>query len=80
MSTDPGAVATQAAIDRLEYLDECLGIECEGGEAIWPEDLQAPYCGCNVCQVRETLAAAWPIIEKYVRDQRRLELVKPSLS
>lgn len=32
-----------------------------------PDPSVGPYCGCDTCIIRETLAAAWPVIEAAVR-------------
>jgi len=63
--------AQRAAEARLEELERCLLLELDGEDpdAIpWPEDMQAPYDGCSTCQVRETLAAAYPHLERLIRE------------
>lgn len=27
----------------------------------------APYCGCTTCDIRETLAGAWPVIQEMIK-------------
>ena len=45
--------------------DEC---EIEHPEGEHPNPACGPFCGCDTCQVREVLHAAWPIIERYARE------------
>lgn len=70
--TDWGYQAQQAAeahMDTLErwqeYYDEGEP-EDERPEGDPPESA-GPYCGCHTCVIRETLHAAWPVIEEAVR-------------
>lgn len=30
-----------------------------------PSPAIGPFCGCETCVVREVIAGAWPVIEKY---------------
>ncbi len=63
---DYGYEAHAAAVERLNALD---GMEdMEGGEdpGLEPAPTE-PFCGCTDCIVRETLVAAWPIIEAGIR-------------
>lgn len=56
----------QAAEARLRVLGDCLELQEDGVPAEdipWPDDLQAPYCGCDTCMVREVLVAAWAILQ-----------------
>jgi len=62
MSRDYGYEAHQTAKARWQQLDEALYVDEYGGEPEWPEDLVAPYDGCEDCVVREILHAAWPIL------------------
>lgn len=58
---DAGEAAQRAA---EAHLDACQAAEFgeENGEENVESPAVAPYCGCTTCDVRETLAAAWPII------------------
>ena len=29
-----------------------------------------PFCGCDTCITRETIAGAWPVIEKYFEQRQ----------
>ena len=37
-----------------------------GGEPLGDDPAVGPFCGCQTCEVREVLAAAWPIIQEGV--------------
>lgn len=73
---DWGYEAHQAAVKHLDACDAFMYWE-EEGEAEGEErpagesPAIAPYCGCQDCTIRETLHAAWPIIEEAVRRTRR---------
>lgn len=64
---DHGVAMQQAAERHLEavwaafYADE----EAEDGAEPVESPAVGPFCGCEVCLVRETLAGAWPEIERY---------------
>jgi hypothetical protein len=60
-SRDAGWEAHRAAITHLEACGEALFAE-EEGDAGTESPAVGPYCGCSDCDVRETLAAAWPIL------------------
>lgn len=69
---DWGFEAQQAAEKHLDLCDAHMYWEEEGeaeGEDRPEGESPAigPYCGCQTCTVRETLYAAWPIIEEAVR-------------
>ena len=66
--TDHGAEAQRAAEAWLLRLEECRHAEDDGEVVEWPTDLLAPYCGCETCQVRETLRAAAPHLERGFRE------------
>ena len=61
--TDYGYEAHRAAKERWQQLHEALSIEESGGEPDWPEDMVAPYDGCEDCVIREILTAAWPFLQ-----------------
>ena len=61
MSTIPvdvGVLAQRAAEDHLAACWEALDIMEESPAS-------APFCGCQTCEVREVLYAAWPIFERH---------------
>jgi hypothetical protein len=60
---DAGWAAHQAAIAHLQACEEALyaAEEAEDPSAV-ESPAVGPYCGCSDCDVRETLAAAWPIL------------------
>jgi hypothetical protein len=64
----PGWAAHQAAQQHLTKVWEALYAqeEAEDGEDI-DSPAFGPFCGCETCVIRETLAAAWPVIEEYFR-------------
>ena len=66
--TDHGAAAQKAAEEWLNLLEGCRMAEDDGEEVDWPADLLAPYDGCVTCQVRETLRAAAPHLERGFRE------------
>ena len=39
--------------------------EADDGEEIDFPETAGPFCGCDVCIVREVLWAAWPIFEEH---------------
>jgi hypothetical protein len=57
---DAGWQAHRAAIAHLQACGEALMADDDGDEVGSPA--VGPYCGCSDCDVRETLAAAWPIL------------------
>jgi hypothetical protein len=60
---DAGLDAHAAAVAHLEA---CAAAMFAAEEAEDPAEVGSPavgpYCGCTDCDVRETLAAAWPIL------------------
>lgn len=65
---DAGEEAQRAAEAHLEACMAALD-EAEEAEdsdayavAVGKSPATAPFCACTTCEVRETLAAAWPII------------------
>lgn len=63
--------AYKAAEAFLETLGELEEIEAETGEQQdWPPTAGA-YCGCGVCDLREGLFAAWPVLLSGVTDLLR---------
>jgi hypothetical protein len=61
-SPDAGWDAHRAAIAHLEKCAEALFAEEDGDLAEATSPAVGPYCGCGGCDVRETLAVAWPIL------------------
>lgn len=58
-----------ACDDYMAELDECganLSAIEELVQRLGPDPALGPYCGCLTCQIRETLFAAWPHVEKAV--------------
>jgi hypothetical protein len=66
MPKDVGAAAHKAACDRLTQLWEAWDAEQEGYDAEWPENAGA-FCGCQDCEVREVLTAAWDTLAEAFR-------------
>lgn len=66
---DYGHLAQKAAEAHLAACDDALYDYDEHGDdaTVQMPETAGPYCGCSTCIVRETLHAAWPIIEQYVR-------------
>jgi hypothetical protein len=62
-TADAGWDAHRAAIKHLEACSDAM-FAAEEAEA--PDDIESPaigpYCACLDCDVRETLAVAWPIL------------------
>lgn len=65
---DYGREAHEAAERHLEDCFVALGVEEDGGEPIWPEDLESAFDGCTTCVIREVLYAAWPILLQGARE------------
>lgn len=61
-SPDAGWDAHRAAIAHLQKCAEAMFAEEEGDLAETTSPAVGPYCGCADCDVRETLAVAWPIL------------------
>ncbi|GLW34486.1 hypothetical protein [Actinoplanes regularis] len=60
---DAGWEAHRAALAHLEACSEAMYAAEETGDLGEAESpAVAPYCGCGDCDVRETLAVAWPIL------------------
>lgn len=58
---DVAAEAHAAAAAFIEKLAELEELETETGEQQeWPATA-SPYCGCDTCDLREGLFAAWPV-------------------
>lgn len=53
------AAAHKAGLERLE---ECAAVLLDDAPG---ENLEAPFCGCETCVVREILSAAYPFLEKH---------------
>jgi len=62
-SRDAGWDAHRAAVAHLEKCAEAMFAEEDSdGLAEVVSPAVGPYCGCTDCDVRETLAVAWPIL------------------
>lgn len=62
---DPGPAAQAAAEAHLEKVWTAF-YEAEDGDTDEPQSPEsAPFCGCDTCITRETIAGAWPVIEAY---------------
>ena len=55
-------MACQAALDFEDYGDYYSGAGEEFEAPEFPENMAAPYCGCETCVIRETLHVSWPIL------------------
>jgi len=73
---DFGIEAQKAAEHHLQNCAEMLDVEeqwgqgeAEGRKTMWDTEPIGPYCGCDVCIVREVLYAGWPIAEESVLDE-----------
>jgi hypothetical protein len=64
---DYGYEAHRAAEKHLIACFEALDAEGEGDDGQWPPDMAGPFDGCDTCQVRETLHAAWPFLLEAAR-------------
>lgn len=69
MTRDYGYEAHRAAMQRWEALEAALSAEEVGEEPEWPEDMFAPYDGCDDCVVREILHAAWPLLQLAAQEE-----------
>jgi hypothetical protein len=62
-SPDAGWDAHRAAVAHLQACMEAMFAEDESeGDTVPASPAVGPYCGCTDCDVRETLAVAWPIL------------------
>lgn len=66
---DWGRLAHDAA---AEHLDKCWTSYDDGADCPSTE----PFCGCETCCIRETLAGAWPIIERMIQHEVALALAR----
>lgn len=74
--TDFGALAQKAAEEHLNGCWEAYWAEemLEDPNAELPESPAfAPFDGCETCVVREILSAAWPFVERSVREDLEQE-------
>lgn len=60
-SPDAGWDAHRAAVAHLQACAEALCAQEDDGADV-ESPAAGPYCGCSDCDVREVLAAAWPIL------------------
>jgi hypothetical protein len=72
LPVDFGDRAHRAAEDRLDVLMGLLDADPEEFAAATahldpPPVAGVGYCGCATCDIRETLAAAWPILLEAAR-------------
>lgn len=75
VEVDYGREAHAAAEEHIQACFEALA-DCDEYDASDDDDdmdvptspALAPFCGCLTCIVRETLYAAWPLVEKQVRE------------
>ena len=70
--TDWGLLAQEAAEAHLQLCEQWMDYneEFDPQEFTRPDGEDpsvGPFCGCTTCIVRETLHAAWPIIERGIR-------------
>lgn len=73
---DRGFDAQRAAEAHLDACDEAQdaeeiedGADLDDDDVIAPEVTTAgPYCACRTCEVRETLAIAWPHVLAHAAD------------
>ena len=63
---DYGLEAHQAADAHLTAVWNHFHSEEEYVDPDVPSPAVGPFCGCQTCEVREVLAAAWPIIQEGV--------------
>lgn len=59
---DAGWEAHRAAVAHLNACGARMFVESDEGFTEVASPAVGPYCGCTDCDVRETLAAAWPIL------------------
>ncbi|MEV6922945.1 hypothetical protein AB0M46_00325 [Dactylosporangium sp. NPDC051485] len=59
---DAGLEAHRAAVAHLHACADAMFAEEEDAAVDAGSPAVGPYCGCTDCDVRETLAAAWPIL------------------
>lgn len=64
---DYGLEAHNAAAAHLQecwdYLSYVNGlVETDNVESVGEDPASAPFCGCDTCQIREILWAAWPFV------------------
>lgn len=62
---DPGPAIQDAAEKHLERVWAAYYALEEDPEAVVDDPAVGPFCGCDTCCVRETIAGAWPVIEAY---------------
>jgi hypothetical protein len=58
----------QAHKDALKHFNACMMELYEDGEGT---ETSAPYCGCDVCVVREILYAAYDELEKHFAEKAK---------
>ena len=63
--SDAYLVLAQKAAERRLAIAQCMAFDEEDSLAeLEPpgsyEELEAPFCGCETCVIREVLSAAWP--------------------
>lgn len=74
---DWGARAQRAA---EQHVHDCIEAEESASDGVdVASPASEPFCDCLKCIIRETLYAAWPVIEEALRDgdyQRRVEALE----
>jgi hypothetical protein len=75
IETDPGYLASTAALERLEFLFETLQREEDGETVDWADTPAiAPFDGCPVCIVREVLAAGVQVLAEHGVDLTKIAI------
>jgi len=74
---DYGLTAQAAAEAHLLACREAMEQWEEAGEVTEAVEspASAPFCGCQTCEIREVLWAAWPILRQGVLDEMTLPLL-----
>jgi hypothetical protein len=63
---DPGPAIHDAAAAHLEAVWAAFyAWEEDPGAVEVASPAVGPFCGCETCMIRETIAGAWPVIEAY---------------
>jgi hypothetical protein len=68
MRRDFGAEAQAAAQAHLAACQEALFLMEEEGDETAESPASAPFCGCEICIVREVLWATWAVLDDWVED------------
>lgn len=65
VTIDPGPAIQDAAQQHLDRVWAAFFALEEDPQAVVDNPAVEPFCGCDTCCVRETIAGAWPVIEAY---------------